>query len=135
MMELFINDREAETWAAARLPKVMAWLGTYKSLAAIVGSRILGVVIYDGFTPYDCNLHLVIEDKHCLNRRTLRAVFRYPFEQLGLKRVTAQVPASNLKALDLDQRLGFTLEGRKILGCGDEDELILGMTRGNCRWL
>lgn len=122
-------------WARERIPKLASWMGEPKSIAAVEENRILGVVAYDAFTPYDCAMHIVIEDKRCVTRATLKAAFSYPFEQLRLKRVTGQVAASNVTALTFDLRLGFVKEGRKRFGMGDEDELILGMYPEICPWL
>lgn len=122
-------------WALDRIPKMQAWMGEAKSLAAVERFKTLGVVVFDAFTPFDCCMHIVIEDKRCVSRRILKQVFDYPFNQLKLKRVTGLVPESNVAALAFDTRLGFMYEGRKKWGAGDEDELILGMTRDRCRWL
>lgn len=122
-------------WALERIPKMKAWMGEAKSLAAMVGERILGVVVFDAFTDFECCMHIVIEDRHCVNKRILRAVFAYPFEQLKLRRVTGLVPESNIAALAFDLRLGFVQEGRKKWALGNEDEIILGMTAERCRWL
>lgn len=121
-------------WLLARFDPKVGWLGEAKSLAAMDGWKILGVVAYDGFTPHECQMHLAIEDRRCVTRRVLRAVFAYPFTQLKLARVTACVALSNAAILELVQRLGFVYEGRKRCGFGDEDELIFGLLRSECRW-
>jgi RimJ/RimL family protein N-acetyltransferase len=133
MITLFAN--EGLDWARERIPKLEAWMGEPKSLAAMEGDRILGVVVFDAFTPYDVNMHIVIEDRRCVTRRILKQVFSYPFKQLGMRRVTGLVPASNVAALAFDLRLGFRHEGRKIHGAGDEDEIVLGMVAEGCPWL
>jgi RimJ/RimL family protein N-acetyltransferase len=133
VITLFAN--QGLDWARARIPKLEAWMGEAKSLAAMEDGRILGVVVFDAFTPYDVNMHIVIEDRRCVTRRILKEVFSYPFKQLGLRRVTGLVPASNVPALAFDLRLGFRHEGRKLHGAGDEDEIVLGMTRESCRWI
>lgn len=122
-------------WALERIPKMEAWMGQAKSIAAVEHYQTLGVVVFDAFTPHDCAMHIVIEDKRCVTRRILKQVFDYPFNQLGLRRVTGLVPESNVAALAFDYRLGFVQEGRKKWGMGDEDEIILGMTKEHCRWL
>lgn len=135
-MELCGNDHEhVGEWVRARVPKVERWLDGFRTLAAIEDGRVLGAVVFDGFTPFDCNMHIAIDDRRCVTRTILRLVFHYPFEQLGLARVTGLVPASNQAALDFDLRLGFRHEGRKVNALGDEDEIILGMTRETCKWL
>jgi L-amino acid N-acyltransferase YncA len=122
-------------WALERIPKMQAWMGEAKSLAAVERFQTLGVVVFDAFTPHDCCAHIVIEDRRCVTRRILRAVFDYPFNQLKLRRVTGLVPESNVAALAFDLRLGFKVEGRKKWGMGDEDEIVLGMYAENCPWL
>lgn len=119
----------------SRIPGVKSWLGQHKSLAACEGERILGAVVFDGFTPFDCNVHVAIDDRRCVTRHVLKVIFSYPFVQLGLKRVSAQIPQSNIQSLRLAKHLGFTEEGRKREGMGDEDEIILGMLKSECRWL
>lgn len=133
MITLFANH--GLEWARARIPKLEAWMGEPKSLAAVEDGRILGVVVYDAFTAHECCMHIVIEDRRCVTRRILKEVFAYPFKQLGLRRVTGLVPESNVAALAFDMRLGFRHEGRKKWGAGDEDEIVLGMTREGCRWI
>lgn len=135
MIVLYVNAPGAAEFVRARIEKVMCWLDPHKSIAAFEGDRMLGAVVYDGFTPYDCNLHIALDDRRCVTPRTLRAVFAYPFEQLKLPRVTAQVGAGNVRSLNLVRKLGFVQEGVKRRGLGDEDELIFGLLRTECRWL
>lgn len=136
-MILLVNNIACAEWARERIPKVVSWLPGFKSIAAINESpaRTMGVVVYDGFTPYDCNMHIAIEDRRCVTRRVVRKAFAYPFEQLGLARVTALVGATNARSQRFVTDLGFVCEGAKSAGLGDEDELIYGMTRERCRWL
>jgi RimJ/RimL family protein N-acetyltransferase len=62
--------------------------------------------------------------------------FSYPFEQLRVSKLIAQVPSRNRKALDFDLKLGFKQEAivADIYPDG-EDLLILSMRREDCRWL
>lgn len=65
----------------------------------------------------------------------LTSCFWYVFKQLNCVRCTAQVAASNVRAYRMNTRLGFQLEGIQRKGLGDEDILLLGMLRNECRWL
>lgn len=121
-------------WVLARFDPKVGWLGEAKSIAIMEGWKILGVVAYDSFTPHECQMHLVVDDRRCGTRGVLRAVFGYPFTQLKLARVTACVALSNTAILGLIRRLGFVYEGCKRNGFGDEDELIFGLLRSECRW-
>jgi RimJ/RimL family protein N-acetyltransferase len=71
-----------------------------------------------------------------MSRSFLGEVFRYPFEQLRVQRVTGLVPARNEQAARFDEHLGFKLEGRvrQILPDGD-DVLVYGMLKSECRFL
>ena len=70
-----------------------------------------------------------------LSRSLLYATFSYPFEQLGLQRVTGRVQADNTAALALNEGLGFRQEGVQRRQFGEHDCVLFGMLRGECRWL
>lgn len=135
-MRIVINDPRVGDWVREKIPKVACWTEGFKSLAAIEEDReIAGAVVYDAFTPFDCCIHVRLDKPGCKEPHVLRAVFAYPFEQLGLKRLTGLVGARNERGQQLCQWLGFRPEGRKVLALGDEDELIYGMLAGECKWL
>jgi hypothetical protein len=53
----------------------------------------------------------------------------YPFEQLGVGRISTFTRASNTRALKLNRLLGFREEGRIRQGYGDEDAVLMGLLR------
>lgn len=134
-MQIVINDPKIPEWVRAAIPKVARWTEGFKSLAAIDHGDVWGAVVYDAFTPYECCIHVRLDKPGCKEPSILRAVFGYPFEQLGLKRITGLVGSRNEKGQELCEWLGFHLEGRKREALGDEDELVYGMTREDCRWV
>lgn len=134
-INIVINDPSVGEWVREKIPKVPCWVPGFKSLAAAENGEMLGAVVYDAFTPYECCIHVRLDKPGCKTPEVLRAVFAYPFEQLGLKRLTGLVGAQNDKGRQLCTWLGFHLEGCKANGLGDEDELIYGLLRENCRWL
>lgn len=110
-----------------------AFLPGYKAIGVFDGDRLMGAAVFDAFTDKDCNIHVRIADRHSVSRRTLRAVFDYPFRQLRLDRVSAQVMADNGPSLELVQRLGFVYEGAKRrIGAS---QLLFGLMRHECRWM
>lgn len=134
-MRLSIDNQDALAgWVSDRLGKGR-FLPDFKAIGAFDGERLCGAVIYDCITFYDCDLHIVLEDKRCVSRRIIQAIFDYPFKQLGLDRVTAQVTASNAKSLEFIQRLGFTYEGTRRKAVRGEDQLIFGLLKTSCRWI
>lgn len=98
--------------------------------------RLRAVVVYDTFSACDCNMHIASDGSgHWCTRELLIHSFAYPFIQLGLRRVTGVVPASNEKALRFDTKLGFVREGYCPKALPNDDVVILGMTRDRCRFI
>ena len=94
------------------------------------------VTVFDGFSQCDCNIHVASDGSgRWMTREFLFHSFAYPFIQLGLRRVTGLVPAKNEAALRLDLHLGFEHEGRCRNALPDDDIIVLGMLRENCRFI
>lgn len=99
--------------------------------------RIVAVVVFDNFSDVDCNMHIASDGtKGWMNKSLLLAAFAYPFTQLGMRRVTGLVPATNAAALAFDEHLGFQREGyHPQAGPAGVDLVSLGMLRENCRFI
>lgn len=136
-MEIRIDPREAiAQWVLDTSGLRGCFLPGYKALGVFDGETLLGACIYDGFTAIpgalDCNMHVCIAHPRCLSRRVLRAVFDYPFCQLRLDRVSAQVMSDNEKSMEFVQRLGFVNEGAKRLQ--GRYQVLFGMLRHESPW-
>lgn len=136
MGELIYDDSSRlKDWAVERMPDVPVG-GDAHTLGLLVDGKLAVVVIYESFTPHMCSMHVVTDNgRRWCSRGFLAAAFAYPFKQLGLSRVTALIPASNTKALNMDVRLGFKPEGVMRKGLGNDDLIVLGMLRDECIWL
>jgi len=99
------------------------------------GEKLLGGVIYQGFKGASIGIHAAGFDPHWLSNDMLWISFSYPFEQLNVSKLIAQVPSSNRKALEFDLKLGFKEEARIADAFIGADLLVLTMRRENCRWL
>ena len=101
-----------------------------------ISGKIMAVAVFDGFSECDCNIHIASDGSgHSMSRGFLAAAFAYPFIQLNMRRVTGLVPAANTKALRFDYHLGFVFEGRCRNALPDDDIIVLGMLRENCRFI
>jgi RimJ/RimL family protein N-acetyltransferase len=115
-----------------RLPNFLGWNGHYIAIGYERGSLCGGVV----FTQYaHPNIVIACVLEAPLTRRFLRGIFYYPFHQLGVRRVTALVDAKNLKSRRLVEHAGFVQEGIMREAAPDDDVVVYGMTRSECRWL
>lgn len=66
----------------------------------------------------------------------LCASFRYPFEQLGVRRITGLVRADNIDAQRFDEHLGFVREGVMREGASDgADMFVYGLLKRDCKYL
>lgn len=96
---------------------------------------ILGVVVFSRFMPHNCELSVASISPKFLTRKFLNVVFHYAFNTAGKERVTAVIEDGNVRAMDMDQRLGFVLEARLKGWYGEKDGFILRMLRSECKWL
>ena len=97
--------------------------------------QIAAAVVYD-ITRCDAQMSVASDgSRRWITKQFLRDVFLYPFVQLGLQRVTVMARESNHAALAMNLRLGFVPEGRLRKYFGDEDGILLGMLRSECRHL
>lgn len=114
---------------------------TFRPDATTIGlekdGALAAVVVYDGFSETDCNMHIASDGTRAwMNKALLLSAFAYPFVQLGLLRVTGLVPAHNAAALAFDEHLGFVREGfHPKAGPGGSDLISLGMLRDTCRFI
>lgn len=107
-----------------------------KAMGWVDGDRLICVALWDGFSECDCNIHVASDlSGHWLTRGFLRAAFWHPFIQWNMRRVTALVPAKNSNAIRFDLHLGFEREGLIRHALPDDDLIVMGMLRENCRFI
>lgn len=131
------QDAMVAKWVAGRIPIFEFGSTPYTALGLMSAGGLIAGCVYQNYTKVDIHMHAAaLPDKRWLNRHFLGECFRYPFEQLGCRRVTGLVPAANRLARQFDEHLGFTYEGciRQVLPNG-EDLIIYGMLREECRFL
>lgn len=98
--------------------------------------NLVAVVVFDNFSAVDAHMHIASDGTGAwMSKSLLLAAFAYPFTQLGLRRVTGVVPAKNQAAINFDKHLGFEQEGYCPHALPDDDAVILGMLRENCRFI
>ena len=73
---------------------------------------LLGGVVYYDYTEESMCVHVAGWDDHWVNRDILFCMFDYPFNQMRVKRVFAQIPEDNQRSLDFNAKLGFKTVAR-----------------------
>lgn len=134
---MIVWDRErCATWARDRIDGIESWSDWYQAFGWETNGKIVAAVVYTNFSGSDIWMHCAIDCKgKWLTRGALKAAFRYPFVQLGCRRVTGLVAARNKASLHWMKRVGFTYEGLRRDALPDDDEIMFGMPRRECRWL
>lgn len=136
MIQLAANFPGIDAWILKRIDKMACFMGQHHTLCAFSDDGdVLAAAAFDSFTPYECCVHVVVDERLGVTRGTLRQVFEYPFITCGFDRVTALVSSANARSIEFIQRLGFSLEGRKRKAIDGEDEIIYGMLKSECRWI
>lgn len=135
-MELAANFPGIDAWILKRIAKMECFMGQHHTLCAFSAEGdVLAAVAFDSFTPYECCIHLVVDDPLGVTRGTLRGVFQYPFVTCGFERLTALVSDANAASIAFLERVGFKLEGRKRKAIDGCDEMVYGMLKSECRWI
>lgn len=104
---------------------------------------LLAVAVFENFrrspngVPLNIDCSIAASSPRWMTRGTIRAILHYPFCQLGVQRLTAQVKEKNLRSRKMLKGLGFKEEGfiRDALEDGS-GVFITGMLRDEAkRWL
>lgn len=110
--------------------------GNFEAIGLERDGRPIAATIYNHFA--DSNIVMsfaAIPGKRWLTRAYLSAIFRYPFVQLGVRRVTGFVALKNTDSLRFAKHLGAKTEGLMRHALPDDDLVVLGILKHECRWI
>lgn len=108
----------------------------YTALGLIRSDRLVAGVIYNFSDGGNVCMHVgAIDGSHWMTPGFLIAAFDYPFNQLQKRRVTAMMRKRAKKARAFIENLGFAYEGKCAHYFHDDDLILYGMLRANCRFL
>ncbi len=105
------------------------------TIANLDGDKILCVVGYNLKSFKDINMSIYSTSKRWCGKYFLNVVFKFPFEQLKVERISATVSVKNYNTLDFVERIGFKQEGIKREFFFGVDGVSFGMLKGECKWL
>ena len=99
-----------------------------------------GVVYFNYYVvnevPVSIEASFAFEHPGWCRRGVLRALFAYPFNQLGVARFDACTARKNKRSRKVLKGLGFREEGVRHKRYDGVDDLVMyGMLRDNCRWI
>lgn len=135
MRRVILNERDrCAEWARQRIPHVPSWGEWCEAIGLEDDGELLAVVVFNLYSGADIAMHIAaVPGRRWMTREFLRVAFRYPFVQLGCRRVSGYVPASNADAQRFDEHLGFRREGLMRHALPDDDIIVYGMLREEAR--
>jgi RimJ/RimL family protein N-acetyltransferase len=104
-------------------------------VARVKDGALLGGIVYQGYTGASIQMHTAGFAPNWANREFLWAIFDYPFNQLDCRKVFGQVPETNVRALEIDLKLGFKIVAKIDDVFPDGACYVLALAREDCRWL
>lgn len=105
------------------------------SIAHLKDGELLGGVIYNNATDNSIQVHVAGFRHGWLTREFMRVVFSYPYLQLSLPVVFAQIRASNRRALEFNLKIGFKEVCRLPDIYRDDVCVLTSMSKAECRWI
>lgn len=104
---------------------------------AVIDSNnaILGVVVFDRFTQWGCELNVAGITPRFFSKQLVLATFHYIFVTCGKIRATTIVREDNERSLKMQHWLGFIEEARLKNIYGDKDGIVFRMLKNECKWL
>ena len=115
----------------------MQVVGGMKGIGLEKDGELIAGALYEGFNGQNVWAHLAgMPGKRWMTREFLWYGFHYPFNEMGVKRISGYVNASNTQARRLNEHFGYQEEARLTGAAPDGGDVILYvMWRENCRFL
>lgn len=129
------QDTRVRDWVAERIGEDLSDANV--AIGVEEDGELIAGVAYNMYTGAAICMNVAATPgKRWTTKEFMYAFFAYPFVQLGCRRVTGLVRASNVVARKFDEHVGFTQEGvlRQAFADG-EDAILYGMLKSECRYL
>lgn len=107
----FNQDESYPEIAAQWLDIDRTYFGDCATITVWSGGKISAIVVYSSFNNVNCEVSVASTSKWWARKQIIDILFKFPFEQLGCKRITLLIRETNHLTLRLAERLGFSREG------------------------
>ena len=127
-------------------PDVVEWVAKQTNAAGDFGraqgiglkhdGKFIAGCVFNDYNKISINLHAASDgSKHWMTRGFLWLTFYYPFESLGVERITIAYGEKNISAARLNKHLGFVYEATLERAHPDGRLIVCRMFKEDCRWL
>lgn len=135
MQLVYGRDAEVAEFVRARAPHAENGFERFTTIGMARDGVLICGVVYNEYRVHSIHASIASSDPSWATKKTLSAMFWYPFVQLGCQRITTYCGATMLSVRRFNERLGFTQEGLLRRGFGDDDCVVFGMLRDECKWI
>lgn len=126
----------ARVWEYCKRQIPIPVVSGMKGLGLERDGELIAGVVYEGFNGTNVWMHVATTPGKKWTMEYLRYCFYYPFMEMGCKRVSGYVEASNKAAQRFDEHLGFKREAVLKEAATDGGDVILYvMRREDCRYV
>ena len=136
MIQLILgHDEHVARWVQKQFPQIVSF-GQCVAIGVARQDRLIAGVVYYNYHPHMIDASFAATDPRWCSRRILRAMFKYPWEQLQIRRLQVTVAKRDRRGRKTLERVGFKLEGvmRRAMPDGTR-ACIYSMLREECKWL
>ena len=121
-------------WAGEHLG-IADW-GHCSAIGVLRHEKLVAVAVFHQYRWPDIEISFVTTDARWATRQNVSGILRYPFIQLGCRRLTALTKATNQRARAFLCRLGFKQEGYHPDVFANGDAVSYGLLRKDAsRWI
>ena len=129
------HDAQVARWVQGQFPQIISF-GDCTAMGVVDGNKIIAGVVYYNYHRHMIDASIAATNPRWCTRRVLRALFSYPFEQLGVRRIQMTVPKRDKQSRRALERFGFKFEGKRRGAMPDgSDATEYSMLREECKWL
>jgi RimJ/RimL family protein N-acetyltransferase len=131
------HDAQIAHWVGQRI----AFMGDGKSfgpctaIGVVNDEQILGGVVFSDYRPMFSSIEasFASASPRWLTPNLVRSILSYPFDQLGVNRISSHTPRKAGPARRFLQKFGFVEEGVMREGFGDDDCIVSGLLASDWR--
>ena len=111
----------------------------FSYIGIIEDEKILGVILFSDYDGNNIFVHVALDTPRACQRKVIKLMFDYIFNQAKCGRATATCNNSNERIKKLIEGVGFEKAGhmRTAMQIDDTyvDAAVYGMLKENCRWV
>lgn len=132
------QDKIVADFVVSRTPEQdQNGFGECSTIGIARDNKLIGGVVYYNWRQRtgDIMVAFAFDSPRWASREVMGSVCAFPFIQLGCQRATAICKKKNTRSRKFVEWLGFKYEGNARRAFGDDDAILYGMLRQECRWI